>query len=294
MENLSINPFFEQSEPDINEFIKLISCPKSEKIYFLPIVDKKKIYEYEEYLKLDKNNDIIIFTQLKSLIISFLDAFPEYEKLRYVPTISNKPSHIYSKTIINNSISKKKFELLLNYTNFKMKLFTVNDICILLEAPNNILKYFINNCDDINYEFDSNRGWSLINYACNKICRKNPKIIKYLIKNGADIQHICKDDGWSPLYQIIHFSNKNSLIKYAIIKHLELGMDLYMTNKNNSSIIDTIFAKQNFKIIQFALQKINITDKQFKDSQTNILNFIMTNKLLSDENRDTIFKLFIQ
>lgn len=240
---------------EIEEFIKTISSESGE-IYLLPVVDytNGKIYEYDTIKHF--TSTMVIFRQLKSLIVGFLDEFAEYKDRQYVLLSDYSSDHFYNyDTVIK--IMKNGDNNIRKFNNFKIEIVPLDVITsFMTTASSESIYHFIDHCNNINYEIDQDRGWSFLNYACNKISGKNPDAVRYLISKGADMTHVCKSDSWSPLFQIISFSKSEKLIKYAIDKHIEAGLSLNMENSNGETIIERIFDRCDGNIVLYALQKI--------------------------------------
>jgi len=245
--------YFKQME--IEEFIKTISSVNGE-IYLLPIVDcaNGKIYEYDTIKHFTPT--MVIFRQLKSLIIGFLDEFTEYKNRQHVISSDYISDHFYNCDTVAKILKKGGDDIKI-FNNFKIEIIPLEIITgfIVTASSANII-HFIDHCNNINYEIDPNKGWTLLNYACNRISQIKPDVVKHLISRGADMTHLCKSDMWSPLFQIITFSRSDNLIKYAIDKHIEAKLSLNMLNSSDETIIERIFEKSSEDIILYALNKI--------------------------------------
>jgi len=246
---------------EIDNFIKTISSPETGKIFFAPMINFKTGHVYEEDCIEILSEDIIVFTQLRSLIIGFLEEFPEYKKNQYLPTNDRKLD--FSKNISYfENFTDEKIKHLTRFDNFKMELVSRGLFSKIVgcDMPE-IIKHFIDHCDDINYEFKE-CGWSFLNYVCRDTSKKFPNLVKYVVEKGADITHLCKNDFWSPLLQIVNNTRHIPLIKYAIDKHFEAGLDLNIKTRAKNILLIFIAEQQCVEVISYALEKMIAYEKK--------------------------------
>lgn len=283
-------------EPNIDEFVSLISSPKTNKIYKDPIIlDNGEIEELEEYLGTGEKNQYHNIIRLKTFINSFLEEYPEYKLKQYISNPILKTTHKINQQIINKIISSQNLQSLTQYTRFELEFLTGGQIeTICKNADDDTLVYFINNVIGDIHELFQGRSWRLINYVCNK-CSSNNKniIIKYFIEKYGGMQYYCEDDHWYPLHQIVHFSKNADLIKFGIDKHIEAGLDLYCENSDGATILNFIFHKSNSDTINYALSKIDKTKQEFKDNLNIFCDMLNDNIKLDDTAREYITNILI-
>lgn len=231
----------------ITEFVELITCKETGKIYLDPVMTPTGIIT--ELDTCINNNEKYYFVKpLKSLIDNFIENYPEYGKSRYIST----------QTVYKIFITKQ-YDKLLNFDNFNMNLFRSEKQCIsfIEQSPNNIIKHFISHCENLNYA-PNTWSWYFINILCNRHSGENPNIVLYAIDCKFDLNSICKSDGWTAVHQIIYFANDTNLLKKIIDKHAIV--DFYKKNENGSTPLDFIFKYKPFEIIEYAVKKLNVRD----------------------------------
>ena len=260
-----------------------IICPITNQIFFDPVVASDgHIYEFSQIsLYLQKNNlspitrepitkDLCKIYTMRNIIDNYLEMYPEEKDNQY------KPSFSYSDNIstIKKFVKNKEYNKLLSYTNFDLK----SVLEITANFPENIYKYIIDNCIDLECESDST--WRPIHYICrystpemikyiinknvnleveteNKwrpihcICRySTPKIIKYIIDKNVNLEAETEDK-WRPIHFICRFSTPK-MIKYIIDKNVDLGAreDIFGWRS-----IHIICKYSNLKIIKYILNR---------------------------------------
>lgn len=271
----------------MEEFIQLISCPISNKIFNIPILGHDNVvYECSEYInKFPKNKFTIVFP-IKSFIASFLDSFPEYKKSQYLIDDTIKNHHALNLHNINTFINNKKYTELLNYTNFSFALFELEMIRYILNyATDDIIIHIIDNCIDINGIIPSKHdNYILLNLVCNESNHSNTNLFKKIIDHGTNLYHIYNDDGWTVLHQLVYSCKNDKIIKYCLDKN----SDLFIKTKNGSSILDFIFWKRTKEIIIYALAKVNKNDEKIISNRSKIITIIETNNKITVPDREEI------
>lgn len=248
---------------NIDQFVALLKCPLTDKIFSLPVVnDDGIVYEYSALLttKTDVNKNFYIVKSLQLFILSFLENYPEYKKLQYDAENGDNPKdHLFYKDKIKTFISNHQWDEVKKYRNFSLALLShtlINEI--LTNAPEDILLFIIDNVIDINHMMTGyHPGWNFFNYICRSVPNKT-NLIKHCIKKGADVTHQC-NDGWYPVQQILHWSKDETLIKYIIKKHIKSGLTLFVKNSNNQTVFDYILYKGTKNIIEYAINLIDFT-----------------------------------
>lgn len=281
---------------NIDEFIKLIACPLTCKIFLYPIIaDDGIVYEEQAFLmsSVGNKNVSINYTHvktLKSFIESFIDKYPEYKKRQYVldTSIKIEKQHCLHNNDVLKLIELSQFDKIKQYINFDFKLIQ-QAYCdkLLKSASEDVFKYIIDNLMDINADIND-RGWSFLNLLCYGVSKRLPNVVKYAIEKGGDILHFCKSDNWYPLHQIVHFSGNESLIKWGIDKHLMAESNLYVMNKDGDSILYRIFLRCNKDIINYVLEKLDTTSQTFKDNLDYMLESLDGNHYIATIDRENI------
>ena len=226
----------------MEEVFNYLICPISGKIFYEPVLaDDGEVYEFQEFLKLTKNKkpspisnkilkDFSFVKNIKSFIDNIQDKYPEIKKLRYENSEDTNLSkdHILNKNIIQKILENGEYDKLLNYSNFMLQYFNINQLKNLLKyASKDVSKYVIDNCQNIDVPI-YNESWTLLNYVCNK---KIGWVIDYLIEKGANIENVCDGDGWRPIHQIIQIMNSSEYTK----KFIDIGADIITPNNNDES-----------------------------------------------------------
>lgn len=278
-------------DPSIDEFVDLITSPKTNKIYKDPIIlDTGEVEELEEYLQTKQKNSYSTIIRLKTFINTFLSEFPEYKSKQYVTDSKIKISHTLNKQLIDSIIQSGKLQQLQLYTQFELSLFTYDQLSYILNKADDVtLIHFFDNINGDIHELVESRNWRMINYVCN-VCSKSNKItiVKYFIEKYGGMEYCCDDDKWYPLHQIINFSSDMGTMKLAIDKHLEVGLDLYIENVDGRSVLEYIFEKSPLDIIIYALGKIDKTNNKFKEHVAILYESLNTNTKVSDNEKENL------
>jgi len=286
----------EISNATMDEFISLISDPTTGKIFHTPIITEKGIVcEKDEFVE-NNFTKYYVVVALKSLITSFLDTYPEHKKKQYAPTNNIfKLTHVANKMKISESIDTGDYVELKKYTKFSILLFGEVYVKIILRfAPNDVIFHIIDNCHDIHEQFDGS-SWSLINYACNMGNGLNkPEIIKHIINKGGNMAHHC-GDGWYPLHQILRFSgNNDEFRKYGIDKHIEAGLNMFVTTNDGETVLEFVFHFANtIELIHYALSKIDINSDQFKTNVGRLIDRIDANERIKEKDKETMVSMLL-
>lgn len=286
------NIFAMAKEPSIDDFISLITSPKTNKIYNDPIVlDTGEIEELNEYLVTNQKNPYHSITKLKTLITTFLDEYPEYKSKQYVAQINNKNTHRMNQKTINNIINSKTMTMLKKYTNFEAQLFTGEQISKILNySDQDTILYFMDNLiGDVHVQLDGIE-WRMINYVCNRCSADMPEVVKHFIKKYGGLEHYCHDDNWYPLHQILYYSKDNDLTKMAIDHHLQSGLDLYQKNTDDHTILNFVFSYGTFVVIQHTMDKIDKQSQEFKDCLNDLYNAMSDNEKISEDDEEILIQ----
>ena len=284
-------------ELDIEEFINLISDPDTKKIFNNPILTENgETREFNEFIKNNKKRNISYMQPviiLKAFINSFLEEFPEYKDRQYqISSKDNKLPHAAFQNQVSRAISHSDFKELMNYSEFFLKFLMDDQVSHLFgAASNDTIKYFIDNCCDVNETFGS-RKWCLLNWMCSRIAKTKPELIKYIIETREDLnlENECGTDKWRPSHQIINFSTDNNLVKLIIDKNA----DLFAKEANEITSLELLFQKRDKELIDYALSKINPTDKKFLDIRESLINRLYENITLKSEEVENILNCIIK
>lgn len=278
--------------PVPEDFAKtFLTCPLTGKLFNNPIIDKKgNIYEQQAYFA--KNKDDIgvcyVVVSLKSFITTFLDTYPEFGKRQYVIKEEDKKNHLLYAKKVQNIIDEKKFTELKNYTSFSLNCISGDTIKRLLGCEDiSVKRYFIDNVIDLSVSV-GNGNWYFINYLC---CspHKNEETLKYLLGKGNYMKLYCKDDGWYPLHQLLanYSIGMESIVIYAINKHISEGVDLFVPESEGRSIPEIIFGK-NEVLINHILSVIDHNSASFKNLIPKLLDKIDSNSRINNDAREKI------
>ncbi len=267
------------------EFVELLRCPISKKIFNTPILSCSDGITYEDQLCTDENK--IVCVALKSFINEFLDKFPEYKVHQYQPIIQNI-NHNNAKNIVNNLIGSSNFEKLKGYCNFSLSYIT-KDVLerLLTKASDEIIIYFIENIINIAEQVD---GYNLLHYLC-RYCSNNMNIIKKAIEKGANIKEYNSSNKWYPLHYLMRYSTNADCVIFAINYHITNDLSLFITNNDGHDIIGYAFRFSTVDIINYIFTVINTQQKEFTDNVDTYIEFINSNDTMRDNNEQK--ELFI-
>lgn len=288
------------SNPDINEFIKLITCPLTGKIFKNPIIANSVVYEKAAYIENNKEENnkkgfevYIEVVSLKSFIHTFLESYPEYESMQY----RSDNSYLYEKRKIDSYILSGNFEKILEYKCFSIKTMGLTTLSkFLIGSSNQIFEYFIKNAIDINEEFTDSPpyiGWNILNYMCTITRNIDINKIKLLLEhNPTFISHKCRHDNFYPLYQLcLHDCMDNEFMVYMINKHVEGNVSLYEKNCNNEVIALSIIKKYPKIVIDCIIEKLG---NENSNQITNIIHNLDKNSNISALEKEGILNAILQ
>ena len=290
-------------QPVPEEFVKnFLTCPLTGKLFNTPVIDQKgTIYEQQAFITKfyhEEEVSYIVVVCLKAFISSFLDNYPEFKKCQYVLKEEEKKNHLLHTKKVQSIINGGKLSDLKHYTSFSLNHISSETIKNLLKCQDiTIKKYFIDNVIDLT-SLIGNGNWHFINYVCSNINSSgNEPILKYLLEKGQYMKLYCKDDGMYPLHQILHYSHyyltPESLIIYAINKHVNEGLDLFMPDSTGKSILEKIF-KKSAGCINHALSTIDINSINFKNLISKLLDVLDGNGNINDDVRTTFKNLLFE
>jgi hypothetical protein len=264
------------------EFIELLKCPNSKMVFHTPVLSNGTVYEDQCCDDPDK----VVNVGLKSFITSFFDTFPEYIDLQYKPKLM-KINSGNGKVALNSGIGLGNFDIVYNYNNFSLNHLT-NDMLVKFFSSANYeeIVYFIDNLINID-EIDNSQNWKVINYIC-RYCSNNIHLLTYIIERGGSMTNICPNDNTYPLYQILHNSNDEDCIIFAINEHHKANLSLYVTNNRGESIIGKICSAMSIAIIQYALTVMDRNQNDFVNYIDMIIERINGNAKLSENDKECL------
>jgi hypothetical protein len=250
----------------MSELIKLISCPITGKIFYMPVIGSDNVvYEAEAAIelienktvspisgkKLDKN--IIVVLNLKSLIDLVLKSFENLREQQYKCSTNITNLYHFSKAeILTIFMERTNYNSLLKYDNFKMD--DIENYCFadfLKFAPYDVVVHFINHCDNLHYRFPDSPGtWNVINYIFR--CGTQ-EVVKYVLKTYPDLDYENESsEGWRPIHQIASSYDGESV---RLI--LDNGADPLTKTSDNITGFEYIISAQDAQTIGYAIERIN-------------------------------------
>jgi hypothetical protein len=259
-----------------SEFIELLKCPISNKLFNTPVFSCSDGITYEDQLCNDENK--IVCVALKSFISAFLDEFPQYKQIQYQP-IQQSINHSNAKIMVNSIIESSNFENLKKYCNFSLVHISNNTLeKLLTKANEEIIIFFIDNLTNIEEYIE---GGKLIHYVC-RFCPNNINIIKKITEKCTDMKDYNTLNKWYPLHYLLRYSNNTECITFGINQHIKDGLSLFITNNDGVDIIGFAFKYSSVDIIKYMFTIIDIQKKEFVDNIDTYIEFINTNQNLQD------------
>ena len=188
------------------------------------------------------NNVVIESFFMVGLVNTFLNKHPEEKTNQYF----RSNDHSTNLSEVKNFIKKKQFNKLLSYKKFQLE-YLFDRMSNILKAPDNILKYIIDNSVDL--EVKDEDGWRLIHYICD--C-STPTIIKYLIDKGVDLEAETNDK-----VRPIHCICSNSASTLEILKYIiNKGVDLEAETDDEYRPMHYICTNSSFETIKYAINYV--------------------------------------
>lgn len=268
------------------EFVELLKCPQSKMIFNTPVLSGGNVYE--DQLCEDPNK--IVYVGLKSFISAFLDSYPNYKNLQYVP-LPTKISSAVGKNSLNSGINSKNYDILYKYHNFSISHITNESLTQLLkEASIEHIMYFLDNLTDIN-EAHEICGWKIINYVF-RFSPDNIDVLKYIIEKGGTMASMCPDDNWYPLRQLFENSKTDECIIFGINQHINENLSLYLPDGDGNSLIGLIFRNTNVNIIKYILSIVDKQQSDFADNINLFLDYIYRNQKLTENDKECLVDAF--
>ena len=211
---------------DLN--IELFICPLTNQIFNDPVIaEDGQLYErsaIEQWFSENKISPLsrkVIHTTLvesytiKNILDSLLKKNPDLKLQQF--KLDN--SHQMNVNTIIKLINSGQYNKLLNYAKFDFNIFMKNTIVfggLLSQAPNDILKYVIDNTIDIDCK--NKIGTKPIHLICNNC---NYDIIKYVFEKGADFE-LEDDSKWRPIHHLC-YNSRDDIIEYLIKNKIDLN-----------------------------------------------------------------------
>jgi len=242
-----------------------LKCPITGQYFLEPVsLIDGHVYEKEAIVKwlkthntspltsLPLNNQTIIPNYLiKNIVDDFFKEHPEKNNKRYVLVPPIKPEvkkqtkkgkilkrHSDYITKLDRKILNGSLASLFNYECFQMKLISEETLIKLLKNGNNrTLKYFIDNCIDLEYKRCSFNNRQLIHYVC---IFSTEEIVKYLINKNVDLTYPT-GTGRLPLH-LIAIHNTPELFEYVMtIDHV--ANKITQRDNNHMTTMDHIISR---------------------------------------------------
>lgn len=201
--------------------IELFICPLTNQIFNDPVIaEDGQLYErsaIEQWFSENKISPLsrkVIHTNLvesytiKNILDSLLRKNPDLKLQQF--EIDN--SHQMNENTIIKLINSSQYNKLLNYAKFDFNIFMKRIILfekLLSHAPNDILKYVIDNTIDIDCK--NKIGTKPIHMICNSC---NYDIIKYVFEKGANFE-LEDDSKWRPIHHLC-YNSRDDIIEYLI------------------------------------------------------------------------------
>lgn len=151
------------------------------------------------------NDEFYDIVKIKNLIDMYLDIYPDKRKEQY----KTNYDMINNINRINNFIIKGNFEKLMNYKKYTLS--KIQYVVLLYKCDNNIIKYIIDNSENLEYE---DNGRRLLHILC---LGSNIEIIKYII--DKDINLNC--GFYTPIFLITNNNNLSLEEKHTLINIIE-------------------------------------------------------------------------
>jgi len=278
-----ISPKYSQ---ELLELLEQIRCPISGRIYKIPVLSNDgEIYEEDVLLKLiSENKDSPITNQkldynisriysLQNLIDIYLDRYPFLKDQVYNNTIdtSKLKIHFFHEGAINYAVRTRRWNDMLDYTDYDAT--KLKDIFghILINAPGNVLKHIIDNCPEIGtlkIKLDEYGWYSDSDMLINMVgLEKYHDKLEYFI----DCPHIDLTNKFANIseqktfiYYLIEMvscirdCNHTNLIKKVIDRYLYKGVDnpIFIKDYNDRDSVSAIFMHCTENIIQYTIDKL--------------------------------------
>jgi len=242
------------------------------------IIENQKSYKKRDFEKLDNENLIkdlyiefwiyALDTGNSNLLISLLKYNRKYltpNNFKYILERKNETfKNEVSTLLINNLIDKKEIELLNILYNYSSAQQIVNHKQITYLQHIQIKKYL-----------DENEAILIKNSSLINACKNNNEIlVKNLVRKGADVNYIDKDDN-RPLLIACEYECYN-IVKY-LVKH---GADVNQKDIHNFTPLYYVYLNKNSKMIKYLIEHGADINQNFKNGNT-VLTFACEN---NDEN----------
>lgn len=280
------------------DFIRLIRCPVTKKIFKIPVMASDNIvYEAEIAFKLINTEekspisglvleqDIKIIITLKSMISLFLEKFQEYKVMQYNSDFDISKIYHFSKAeILSVFTERDNYDRLLKYDKFKID--DIDYLCFtdfLRYCGNHeVIIHFLDRCNNLNYKW-GNSSWNLVNYIFKYA---SPEVVKYVLKTykELDYENDCSN-GWRPIHQIAS-SYDGECVRLIV----DLGVNVLNKTSENISALEYIVGHHDMETIKHVIDKVNFLD----DLSLPILLVRMEdNEKLNEFNKDELRAIMI-
>lgn len=270
-----------------SDFINHLTCKSTGKLFMNPVQTVNgHIYEEDiliEQMCKDINNNKpvnikklgwIKLNPIKYMIDNLIEKFPDLEKHRYTSGSQIKPIIKYNKSVINDIIDNKQYNLLFYVTGYNLLELPESYLKDIINHNNpKLLTYIINNCIDPNVVIESKKEsncscgtckpdsstikYTLISYICT---RGSELMIKTAIDQGLNLNYSDNIDNHPLVKTLNRWSiSAQNMSKYMIDK----GVDLFaeMVTGEYKTLLEYII-NNSYEITDYALNKLTeIPDK---------------------------------
>ena len=248
----------------MTEFIKLISCPVTKKIFCTPVMASDNIiYEAEIAFKLIEDGkvspitnellepDIKIVINLKSLIDIFIRHFQGLKEHRYRSEFDITKIYHFSKAeILSIFTERENYNGLLKYDSFKIEDIEHHSFANFLKfAPYEVITHFIDRCNNLQYVFPNVPGtWNIINYV---LRYSSLEVVKYVLTKypNLDYEHE-SSDGWKPIHQV-STARDGECVRLLI----DNGVDLLTRTSEGITGLEYILTNLDVETVMYTIEK---------------------------------------
>lgn len=261
----------------LDDFLKLITCKYTKKIYRDPVLNPKNGEIVEKNYLIQQNNKIgIPYFNMKSLVNNFIVNFPDFKKDVYdqTPLQIVKKKHSGHEKEVSNIFKEKKYDKIFYYKEFLLNSLEVN--CVkhfIYESHISLVKFFLENCINIDDHFIDNKQWRIFHFV---LYSRNADLVKFYIKTyPINFEYGTPEDKWTFMH-ILSYYHANNVEIYELISKKK--PNLYIQNKEGNSVFEFLLMYNEINIILEIIDFFDIDKEKSRES---------LNKLIS---RDQISK----
>lgn len=228
-----------------------------------------------------------IFTVLNVFIKSFLNHFPEYKHL--IKEIPDNAHYRFS-SLLNEKLSNGDYMAIKNYSELRLKLFNHDALAgFLKRAPTSLIKYFIDNIDDLHGQIG---GWKIANYIAARVNDANDyESIMYMLSKGSFINDRC-DDGYTVLCQILARDKSDKIRSAVAEKYFGTEMSIFET-RSGQYIIQYVFMCCKLETLQIILDRIDHSHSEYPQIVQSITEGLY-NREMNEEDRSVLLSQILE